>query len=146
MIQIKRRFVVIFVVTFVVLMCCVFLNPSSQTHVKGFLESMGVTQPNQPVQEEWTSENIKVFLHSGDVNATSNKGTTPLKFSAEKGHLEIVQLLMKKKANLVALDIKGKTPLQVAEKNGEIDIIKLLKKPTQLPHKPSFMTHFSGLF
>ena len=89
MIQIKRRFVV----TFVVLMCCVFLSLSSQTHAKGFLESMGVTQPNQPVQEEWTSENIKVLLHSGDVNAKDEDGTTPLHWAEHGGYRVIADLL-----------------------------------------------------
>ena len=113
MIQIKRRFFV----TFVVLMCCVFLNLSSQTHAKGnFLDP----------PETWTSENIKVLLHSGDVNATANNGTTPLQWAAEEGHTDIVRILLNAGADVKATNYYGGTPLGVAASKGHTDIVQIL--------------------
>jgi ankyrin repeat protein len=56
-----------------------------------------------------------VFLHAGlKVNMKTRKGTNALHFAAKKGHMDVVNLLIKRKANVSAEDRKGNTAMDLA--------------------------------
>jgi len=62
-----------------------------------------------------------------DVNATGDKGGTPLHSASwSYGHTEIVKLLIEKRAHVNATDDKGETPLHWASRHGHTGIVKLL--------------------
>lgn len=69
-------------------------------------------------------ESAKLLLSTPgvDVNASSDFGATALHFAAHRGHLEMVQLLLSKGANVNALATggkwTGKTPLDVVSGMG----------------------------
>ncbi|RYP70200.1 hypothetical protein DL771_005587 [Monosporascus sp. 5C6A] len=54
------------------------------------------------------------------------KGQTPLSWAAEKGHKEIVQLLLDKGAEIDAKDSNSRTPLSWAAEKGHKEIVQLL--------------------
>lgn len=55
------------------------------------------------------------------------KGETPLFIASQKGHLEIVQLLLTEgKANVHKATVNGETPLFVACKEGRLEIVRFL--------------------
>jgi len=49
-----------------------------------------------------------------------------LKRILQKGHLEIVKLLLQKKANVNAKSLDGRIPLFYAVANGHLEVVKLL--------------------
>lgn len=51
---------------------------------------------------------------------------TPLHFAAEKGHLDIVTLLIDKGANINSRDSNNCTPLHIAAKYGRFCVVKYL--------------------
>jgi ankyrin repeat protein len=53
---------------------------------------------------------------------------TPLHHASFRGHLEVVQLLLDRGADVSLSDNFGKTPIQIANKLNYIDIIKLLER------------------
>jgi len=53
-------------------------------------------------------------------------GLTPLHVAAGNGHLEVVQLLVERGANVSAQDVLGWTPLHVAAGNGHSDVVEFL--------------------
>ncbi|XP_023311139.1 serine/threonine-protein phosphatase 6 regulatory ankyrin repeat subunit A-like [Anoplophora glabripennis] len=53
-------------------------------------------------------------------------GHTPLHLAILKGNLEVVNFLVKHKADVNVTDNSGRTSLQLAAKNGNLDIVKLL--------------------
>ncbi|MGL9762745.1 MAG: ankyrin repeat domain-containing protein [Wolbachia sp.] len=64
-----------------------------------------------------------------DVNvATKAEGLTPLHIAAEKGHMEIVDALIKQKENVNAEDKEGVTPLHLDAVNGHVEIANALLK------------------
>lgn len=48
------------------------------------------------------------------VNSKTRKGTNALHFAAKKGHVKLVQYLIRRKANVSATDRNGKTALDLA--------------------------------
>ncbi len=66
-----------------------------------------------------------------DVSAGKPDGVTPLWVASEKGHVEIVKLLIANGANInLKANINGKsfTPLEIARKNSHTRIIDTLKE------------------
>jgi len=62
-----------------------------------------------------------------DVNLIAeNGGGTALHFSASKGHLSIVELLIDNKADLSARNNKGWTPLVSASNGGHLEVVEFL--------------------
>ena len=52
----------------------------------------------------------------------------PIHIAAQKGHLDIVKLLMESSENINAPNILGMTPVDIARSNGHMDIVKELTK------------------
>jgi outer membrane protein assembly factor BamB/ankyrin repeat protein len=71
---------------------------------------------------------VEALLAKGvDVNAKTHYGATALWFAAYKGHLEVVKVLLKNKADLNASDtIWGSSPLSLALGEGRVEIVKVL--------------------
>jgi|GEM_PF-5792185 len=68
-----------------------------------------------------------IALSAGDVDARSRStGNTRLTHAALMGDVELVAMLLERKANINAVTIKGKTALMHASRNGRDDIVALL--------------------
>jgi ankyrin repeat protein len=67
-----------------------------------------------------------LISHGANINAKTDRGSTPLHLAAEQGHKDIVKLLIDKGANINVKDVYGRTPLDSAW--GRMDIIEMLKK------------------
>ena len=63
-----------------------------------------------------------------DVNATDERGSTPLLEAARYGHEDICRVLIASGANLKAKDKDGKTALMLAVQNNHDDVVQVLKQ------------------
>jgi len=63
-----------------------------------------------------------------DVNATDERGSTPLLEAARFGHEDICRMLIASGANLKAKDKDGKTALQLAIQGDHDDVVRVLKQ------------------
>jgi ankyrin repeat protein len=61
------------------------------------------------------------------VNAKNKDGRTALMFASERGHKEVVKLLIEKGAGVNVKDKYGWTALKYASENGHQEIVELLK-------------------
>jgi ankyrin repeat protein len=82
---------------------------------------------------------LKLLIESGgDPLQRSPKDynlLTPIHFSAQNGHLEIVEYLLQQGVSANIGDKTELTPLHFAARNGDIEMIKLLRKFKASPHK-----------
>ena len=71
---------------------------------------------------------VKAFLDKGvDVNAKTNYGATALSYACDKGHVEIVKLLLERGANPNQKDtFYGEVPMGWALVKGHAEVVKLL--------------------
>ncbi|KAI0509465.1 ankyrin repeat-containing domain protein [Xylaria bambusicola] len=70
--------------------------------------------------------------------AIGNKdGWTPLNSAVACGHIEVIELLLNKGANLTVVNNAGLTPLNLASNNGHIDVLNLLEKGADVLALPS---------
>lgn len=71
---------------------------------------------------------VRALLDQGtDVNAKSEYGATALSFASDKGHTEVVKLLLERGADPNVEDtFYGSTPLVWAVYNGRVEVVKLL--------------------
>lgn len=63
-----------------------------------------------------------------DVNATDERGNTPLLEAARYGHEDICRVLIAAGANLKAKDKDGKTALMLAVQGNHDDVVRVLKQ------------------
>ena len=63
-----------------------------------------------------------------DVNATDEKGSTPLLEAACHGHDDICRILIAAGANLKSKDPDGKTALQLAIQGDHDEVVRVLKQ------------------
>ena len=63
-----------------------------------------------------------------DVNATDERGSTPLLEAARHGHEDICRVLIAADANLKAKDKDGKTALMLAVQGNHDDVVRVLKQ------------------
>ena len=63
-----------------------------------------------------------------DVNATNDRGSTPLLEAARFGHEDICRVLIAAGANLKVRDKDGKTALMLAIQNNHDDVVRVLKE------------------
>ena len=78
---------------------------------------------------EGNTDMVKSLLSSpgADVNATDERGNTPLLEAARYGHDDICRVLIAG-ANLKAKDRDGKTALMLAVQNNHDDVVRVLKQ------------------
>ena len=71
-----------------------------------------------------TSVVQRLISRRADVNIRDerNLGVTPLFLAAEKGHQEVVRLLLTKKANVNVVATDGYTPLLIAAETGHCGV------------------------
>ena len=82
------------------------------------IKALNVTKPNT----------LKVLVENGfDVNATTKEGVTPLIYAAKIGDVDLVRLLLTKKANKEIIDKRGRNALDYAQLNSHLTIVKLLE-------------------
>ena len=79
---------------------------------------------------EGNTDMVRSLLSSpgADVNATDERGNTPLLEAARYGHEDICRLLIAAGANLKAKDKDGKTALMLAVQNNHDDVVRVLKQ------------------
>jgi ankyrin repeat protein len=63
---------------------------------------------------------VLLVKHGADVNAAADDGSTPLMLAAQNEKQDVVDYLLKHKANAKARDAKGKTALDYA-KAGKVE-------------------------
>ena len=84
---------------------------------------------------------MKILLATNpDLEVASSEGNTPLLRAVKNRNIEIVQLLLERKAKVTAVDRKGDTPLHVAMRARSKAIVELLlrnPKHSQLLYKPN---------
>jgi hypothetical protein len=71
---------------------------------------------------------VKGFLDKGvDVNAKTRYGATALSYACDKGHVEVIKLLIERGADVNVRDtFYGEVPLGWALSHGHVEVIKLL--------------------
>jgi ankyrin repeat protein len=79
---------------------------------------------------EGNTEMVKSLVSSpgADVNATNERGSTPLLEAARFGHDDICRVLIAAGADLKAKDNDGKTALMLAVQNNHDDVVRILKE------------------
>ena len=79
---------------------------------------------------EGNTDMVKSLLSSpgADVNATDERGNTPLLEAARYGHEDICRPLIAAGADLKAKDKDGKSALMLAVQNNHDDVVRVLKQ------------------
>lgn len=79
---------------------------------------------------EGNTNMVKSLVSSpgADVNATNERGSTPLLEAARFGHDDICRVLIAAGANVKAKDNDGKTALMLAIQNNHDDVVRVLKE------------------
>ncbi|MEO5669556.1 MAG: ankyrin repeat domain-containing protein [Ramlibacter sp.] len=81
-------------------------------------------------------------LPPGQIDAVKQNGATALLVAADKGHLDVMKLLLASGANLDARDNQGNTPLYMAVFRGHVslvkELLKLAARQLDLARKDSF--------
>ena len=79
---------------------------------------------------EGNTDMVKSLVSSpgADVNATNERGSTPLLEAARFGHDDICRVLIAAGANLKVKDKDGKTALMLAIQNNHDDVVRVLKE------------------
>ncbi len=79
---------------------------------------------------EGNTDMVKSLVSSpgADVNATDDRGNTPLLEAARYGHNDICRVLIAAGANLNAKDKDGKTALMLAVQGGHDEVVRVLKQ------------------
>jgi ankyrin repeat protein len=78
---------------------------------------------------------IKRSKEDINIRASALHNNSPLHVACEHNHVEVVKLLIKKKAFTDAVNDFGNSPLHVACEKGYINIVReLLRKPIELNH------------
>jgi len=79
---------------------------------------------------EGNTDMVKSLVSSpgADVNATNERGSTPLLEAARFGHDDICRVLIAAGADLKAKDKDGKSALMLAVQNNHDDVVRVLKQ------------------
>ena len=78
------------------------------------------------------SKVVQELLNAGSdishfvIDAKCDNGWTPLHWSAQNGHEDVVELLIDHKALIDEVDLNGNTPLYYASLHGYLEVVKLL--------------------
>ena len=69
-----------------------------------------------------------MILAGADVNKKDDYERTALHYAASYGYLDMIQLLIRHKAELEVKNKNDNTPLDLATINGELEAIRILKE------------------
>lgn len=75
--------------------------------------------------------------NGGDPNAPQARGSSPLHAAAARGSVVLVEMLIRKHADVAARDAEGRTPLELAEEHGHRDTAELLRRHREIPRDHS---------
>jgi len=80
--------------------------------------------------EDGKVEEIRTLLQSKQININQQNhlGETPLYFACQKGHIDIVKILLNDKRVSIRKTNKGKTVFDIAKTNNHSEIMKLIKE------------------
>ena len=83
---------------------------------------------------EGNTDMVKSLLSSpgADVNATDERGSTPLLEAARFGHEDICRVLIAAGANLKSKDRDGKTALMLAVQGDHEEVVQILKQAGEI--------------
>ena len=86
---------------------------------------------------------------NADIEATDTLyGQIPISlgWAAEKGHIDVMKLLLTVNANIEAMDnTYGQTPLSWAAENGHVDVVKLLLNSNANIEAVLILFHVAGI-
>jgi uncharacterized protein len=98
----------------------------------GCSQKTGNTQTNELFRatREGNTDMVKALLSSpgADVNATDERGSTPLLEAARYGHEDVCRVLIAAGANLKSKDRDGKTALMLAVQGNHDEVVRVLKQ------------------
>ena len=83
---------------------------------------------------EGNTDMVKSLVSSpgADVNATDERGSTPLLEAARYGHEDICRVLIAAGANLKSKDRDGKTALMLAVQGDHDEVVRILKQAGEI--------------
>lgn len=113
-----KRFIVLFALCLVLVSCAQQRARNTQTEAL-FRATV-----------EGNTDMVRSLVSSpgADVNATDERGNTPLLEAARYGHEDICRVLIAAGADLKAKDRDGKTALMLAVQNNHDDVVRVLKQ------------------
>jgi ankyrin repeat protein len=119
--EMKRRVVVSTFIAF-----CLFLAGCNRQSATNNAQVAALFRATR----EGNTDMVRSLLSSPgvDVNATDERGSTPLLEAARYGHDNICRILIAAGANLKAKDKDGKTALQLAIQGDHDDVVRVLKQ------------------
>ena len=62
----------------------------------------------------------------GALRSSGRNGDRPIHIAAEKGRLDVIKLLLKRRARIEVRDTKARSPLHLAALHGRLEIVKFL--------------------
>jgi len=108
----------------------VVLPETGEIQTKGPAASTGTPSlPSASLHETAKQGNVaqvKALITSSTINTQNEEGHTPLYAAIDQDHLEVVELLVAKGADVKITDKYGYTPLHVAASHGQKEIVALL--------------------
>jgi len=73
-----------------------------------------------------------LLANGGDPNALQAGGSTPLHAAAARGSLVLVEMLLRKGADVASRDAAGRTPVDLADEHGRGAVADLLRHPSRV--------------
>ena len=109
----------------ILLACCLILGNCAQQRARN-----AQTDALFRATREGNTDMVKSLVSSpgADVNATDERGSTPLLEAARYGHNDIARVLIAAGADLKAKDKDGKTALMLAVQGNHDEVVRVLKQ------------------